>query len=290
MMYQNIASANSLLSKFNTYTQNNPNNIPFKNNQLLTENIHVMNNLNEMMMEKKIRKQKDVSRPSSNQKIIPNKISMSKEKKSDNNDSGVHAKKPSCNNIIEELLQPEKIEKGGGRIKNAFETEKNERNKEILPTNKGYKIIIKDKFVEKNYKDDKELIIHKISDQDKNAENFEKDVIKKKSEIEKINDEINIDYAEENMDFHKKKYEYKDSLIKQLDVESKNFSNHKDDYIEFYRKKQREAERDNKLCESIFSKLLDTGIIKHDELPADLLNDLKSNADSEIKNEFQKNN
>lgn len=44
-MYQNLANQNPLINHFNGYMAQNPNVVPFQNNQLINNNVHVMNNL-----------------------------------------------------------------------------------------------------------------------------------------------------------------------------------------------------------------------------------------------------
>jgi hypothetical protein len=271
MMYQQMASSNTLVNNFNAHVSNNSKHVPFRSNQLMTENVHVVNHLNENMHQKRIDQQNRKS-----QTYFPeesNQKSRSKINKSvDNN-----------NNIIKELLKSEKIEKNNKDVKSNFNNRLNEfeKGKQLDPINQPYKIILKDKIINKHWKEirdagKEELVVHTVSDKDKDIHVFTKQSAVKENELNKINDEIEIEFHIDNYDRNKKNYEYKETLIKNYSHEAKTGNENKDDYIEFYKKKQKEAEKDSKLCDSILNKLLDTGLIDPKELPSGLVDDIKN--------------
>nr|AEX62951.1 hypothetical protein mv_R747 [Moumouvirus Monve] len=52
-MHQNLINQNPMINNFNIYSRQNPNFIPFQNNQLINNNVHVMNNLNNFLQQHK---------------------------------------------------------------------------------------------------------------------------------------------------------------------------------------------------------------------------------------------
>lgn len=160
----------------------------------------------------------------------------------------------------------------------------------IKMTNAPYKNIIKDKIITKNVEDVKEedLLVHKsMKGIDDNIEKFNQELNLKEIEKKKINDELDIEFNIENYDKHKKKFEYKETFIKNLAFEEKTFNENKEDFIDFYQKKQKEAEEGMKLCDQVLHNMIDEGIISKEELPTeDSANDssLDLNLNSIIKN------
>ncbi len=89
----------------------------------------------------------------------------------------------------------------------------------------------------------------------------------------------------------KKNFEYNESFIKNLDYKEKTFDDNKQDFIEFYKKKQKEATEGQKLCDQILHNIIDDGVISKDELPMeissktnDIIIDQKSGINSETIN------
>ena len=252
-MYQNLVNQNQLLHKFNEYTIKNPTIIPFNNNQLFQNNPHVMNNLNGLLQE---------------HKTYSN--NASKSARSSNKNS----------NLIDAILKTEKINKKNNKDvesnytvrKTIQENAKKKEGIKIEITNVPYKTIIKDKIINKPVKEIKQedLIVHKVlTGVDNNREIFEKELQTKVNEKNKINDELEIEFNIDNYDKHKKKFEYKETFIRNLPFEQNGFDKNKQDYIDFYKEKKKEAEEKNKFCDEVFEKLIDEGIISKDELPTD---------------------
>jgi hypothetical protein len=184
-------------------------------------------------------------------------------------------------NIIEEMLKPQKITRDNKdvetnyRIRKKIQKQSKKGNIDIKITNVPYKNIIKDKVITKRVEEvtSEDLIVHKSSKEiDANPEKFNMDLTNKKNEMEKINEELKIEFNINNYDVHKKKFEYKESFIKNLAFEQNTFDENKRDYIEFYRKKQKEAEEGKKLCDEILYNIVDEGIVNKDELPTDTSN------------------
>lgn len=92
----------------------------------------------------------------------------------------------------------------------------------------------------------------------------------------KINDEIKIDFHVDHYDSHKKKFEYKTTFIRNLRFDQNTFDDNKQDFVDFYQKKQKEAEDGQKICDHILHTIIDENIIDKSELPGDVANHIGS--------------
>lgn len=261
-MNSQLINKNPLINRFNGYATQNPNAVHFQSNQLINENVHVTNHLNDFIKQHNHVKeniptfQRQINSTPRNEK--PMRMESTKKKGGKRN------------NIIEEMLAPQKIEKMNKDIAGNFKdrvTKQEEEKFEI--TNNPYKIIIKDKIINKKWDDikEKDLIVHKATDADKNIEKFNKDVNVKKEEKKKINKELKIEFHIDKYSNHKDQFEFNKSYIRNLAHNTKGFDENKDDYIEFYRKHQKEAEEGRELCDKILHDMVDSGLIKPEELP-----------------------
>ena len=271
-MYSNLANQNPLLNQFNTYMTQNPNVIPFQNNSLINNNVHVLNNLTDLLSQNKSLQrdigthQQQISQMSDNTRNLTNNKKQSNGK---------------TINIIEEMLKPQKITKDNSKDFDAKYKSKKEDyklddegrlSKQFKVTNAPYKNIIKDKIITKDVKQVKEedLLVHKsVRAVDANREKFDKELELKIDEKDKINDELKIEFHIDNYDKHKKSFEWKETFIRNLAYEENTFDESKQDYIEFYRQKQKEAEEGKKLCDQILHGIIDEGIMSKDELPTE---------------------
>nr|AEX62953.1 hypothetical protein mv_R749 [Moumouvirus Monve] len=142
-----------------------------------------------------------------------------------------------------------------------------------------YKTIIKDKIINKKVEEVKleDLLVHKsVKGVDDDKDKFEKELKIKENEKEKINDELQIEFNIDNYDKHKKTFEYNATFIRNLAYEQNVFDENKQDCIEFYQKKQKEAEEGKQICDEILRNIIDEGIISKDELPTDNKEDIDS--------------
>lgn len=265
-MYQNLANQNPIISQFNNYISQNQEFVPFQNNQLINNNVHVMNNLSDYLQQHRNIQQ---NMPAYQQQIM-----------NQNNQPAVNVNKPKNINIIKEMLKPQNIlkEKNNKDVEPNYQVRKDIQEQakngkiNIKMTNAPYKSIIKDKIITKKVEDVKEedLLVHKANKKiDADIGNFNKELNIKKEEEEKINDELKIEFSIDNYDKHKKKFEYKETFIRNLAFEENTFDETKQDFIEFYRQKQKEAEEGQKLCDQILHNIVDEGIISKDELPSE---------------------
>lgn len=283
-MNQKINHNNPLLNTFNNYTTKNPGMVPFQNNNLINNNVHVLNNLNDMT--KRARNGEVMNEQYSNKNNISaaddvfTLTSIQKQNSSNNTNnlkrSGDDPKnfnnsKRSSDDIIENLLKPQFTKKNGNRdVKSSFETKIIENKKKIDCLNKPYKIIIKDKQIIKPVEEIKksDFLVHKSTENDKNRIIFNKELETKTVEHNNTNYELKLEYNFDNLLKHKKKFETEHCFIRNLAYKNNTFDETKDDYIEFYKKHQREAEEGKELCDKVLHSMVDTGLIRAEELPS----------------------
>ena len=172
-------------------------------------------------------------------------------------------------NLIDEIFKPEKIKCDNRDVIKNYKEREQVQFKDIDPENIPYKIIIKDKVVTKPVRKSKDLVVHESTDADRDINKFQKDLSVKKQEKKKINQELSIQFNENNRDTHQEKFDMDGTFIKNLSYSSNTFGENKDDYVDFYRKCQREAEEGKEMCDQIINKLVDTGLIKANELPSE---------------------
>ncbi len=294
-MYQNIANQNPIMNVYNGYAMQNPNVIPFQNNHLINNNVHVMNNLNGYVqqyrsvqenmpaLQQQMNQMNQVNQMnpmnSMNQTNPMNQMNSMNQMNTTNKNS--KSNKMKNINIIKNMLQPEKIIKNGNTNKDVDKNYKTRKHVQkeakkgnigIEMTNAPYKNIIKDKIPNKAVDAIKkeDLIVHTVrrgAGGDDDLEIFEAELKTKKKEKKKINDELKIEFDIENYDKHKKKFDYKETFIRNLNFEQNTFDESKQDYIDFYRQRQKEAEDGLKLCDKVLENFMDDGIIGRDELP-----------------------
>lgn len=279
-MYQNLINQNPIINQFNGYVDQNPNVIPFQKNQLINNNVHVMNNLNTYMQQ---------------QRAVQNNMPVYKNQYMDqmnnNNNTKSDANTSKNINIIERMLQPQEIKKNNKDVDSNYkarrELQKKSKNGQINIeiTNAPYKSIIKDKIVNKKVSDIKkeDFIVHKSIDEiDADRKKFDKELKIKEKEGNEIKDELKIEFHLDNYDKHKQKYFVKETFIKNLAFEQNTFDKNKQDFVEFYKQKQKEADEGQKLCDQILHNIIDEGIIDKDELPIDIQNN-----ENNIKSDFK---
>lgn len=228
----NFNQNNKLVNQFNQYKSQNPNSVPYQNNQLLINNVHIMNNL---------------SSPH-NQNMDRLKQFMDNVKKKGKN-----------GNIIEELLKPQETDKFKGNTeevkKNYDMLETMRKEMKYTITNQPYKNIIKNADYTKKINDAKDLIIYIMNSKDKNKDELEREFKKLEKLIDDMDVEIKLEYAPSRKPEHKKKFDYRHNYVTRLVHEEKQHGDIKEDMIDFYKKKQEEAEKNKEKCDEILRKL-----------------------------------
>lgn len=263
-----MTANNPIVRNFNAQRSNST--MPFQQNKLISENVHVQNNLNLLLQQNKFGQTQANHRPDPQQKISKNNPNIT-----------TGGLRTTNINIIEKMLQAQSVsDLNNDDVKKNFKQLTTDREKakkrteetselEIPITNAPYKTIIKDKIINKPVDKIKEddLIVHKSTNLDADIKIFKAEQRAKKKQLKKINKDLDIEFHIDNYDKHKKKYEFKEVFTRNLEYDSNTCAENKQDYIEFYRKKQKEAEAGAELCDRILNDLVNTGLIKPEELP-----------------------
>lgn len=237
---------NPLVSMFDSYNnKNDGRSVPFQSNKLIANNVHIVNNIGNMLRSEQGHRNNDP-----------------------NTDQGLGS------NIIENILRASDTRySSDGDISNSYknkvESYKNSALKYKI-TNAPYKNIIKDRVISKPVEEitEQDLIVHRvIPGEDNDIKQFERDLKNKQTVFKKMDDDIKIEYSTDNYGKHRKQFSYSENFIRNLSYEEKTFGDSKKDYLEFYRKKQKEAEDGIELCDQIIKNLVDDGCISSNELP-----------------------
>lgn len=249
------------------FISQNPNKVPFQNNHLINQNVHVINNLNNLIEQHRTVK-KELPAAKQRMDTLPKNLNRKK------------------TNIIEEMLKPRKIIKENKDVAINYESKVNQQKlesemlKQHKPiykmTNMPYKNIIKDRVIDKNVDDISvnDIVVHKVVKEiDADIKKFNNDLDNKKESLEQVNKELEVEYHESNYDKHKKRYEFNETFIRNLTYEENTFDENKADYIEFYNKRKKEAEEGQRMCDHILKSLtVNDDVINKNEIPESNIN------------------
>jgi hypothetical protein len=126
-------------------------------------------------------------------------------------------------------------------------------------TNQPYKGIIKNFDYNRKFEKSEDLIVHKVSNEDK--KDFFKDVEKYTTEKEKQNKEIDNTYSKDKKNEHKKEFEYQHKYKFRAKIDDNVDADLRVDRIEFYKKEQEKMENSKKKIDDILINLIDSGIL-----------------------------
>jgi hypothetical protein len=269
-------NGNRLVSNYNnSYQQNN--NGYYKNNNLLKSNPFLNPNLQQQQMLKiqqqqmmqmqqmqmqQMQKIKEMQQIRQMTKLNEVELTMDKEK------------------IKESIIRPIKIEKNKqDRIKLEREWKEAENvyhdktgknyGSEIKKywskrTNQPYKNIMKNEDYTKKIKSTKDLIVHRVTDKDK--EGVEEEYVDLKGKLEMHNNELKVIYSTSTKNEHKKKFEYNHVYKYRVKHNAKDHTDHKQDKIAYYKKQQKKEEVGKKKLDILLDTLVSDGIFDKDEL------------------------
>ena len=194
------------------------------------------------------------------------------------------------------ILNPQKIEKPNINIETLVQNKNSENNIELQESikkrvNLPYKGIIKDFNYNKVISSEKDLIIHKVSSEDKI--HFNEDMSSFKNKNNNIDNEIKDTYSMDKQTTHKKEFEYQHKYKYRTKLESNEESDLRSDRIEFYKKEQNKLDDNKKKIDDILLNLIDSGVlsenldsINYDKINAKELEDTLKNVFGE--EEFNK--
>ncbi|ARF11353.1 hypothetical protein Klosneuvirus_1_210 [Klosneuvirus KNV1] len=261
MMNQNN---NKLLMNYNQNIQNMNN--TFRQNELLQNNPMFMNGVNQntvqqmQIMQQKI---KEIQQIKQIEKINEIETTLDKEKIKESVIRPIHIERDKNNKQKLERDWKEAETKYLDKNKKEFGSEIKDYWKKR--TNEPYKNILKNENYKKDYKDPKELIVHRISKEDKDERKAEENFKSYETTREKHNDELKVIYSTSNKNEHKKDFEYKHVYKYRIPHDSKDHDKLKQDKIKFYKEQQKKEEAGKEQLNSL-QKLIDDGIFDKDEL------------------------
>jgi hypothetical protein len=176
--------------------------------------------------------------------------------------------------IKEILIKPIKLEKGNTLMTNKIFKEEEEKRKPKLEdywknrTNTPYKGILKD--ANNNVKNEKDLIVHRVSKDDKNVKEIENKFNDINEKIKTHDGELKVIYSTSKEREHKKKFEY--THIYQYRKHELNEDDTPQDHeklrqnrFNYYKEQQKQQEKGKK-HNAILDQLVSDGVFNTDEL------------------------
>lgn len=257
---------NILLNQYNQRNLKNQNNI-HQNNILLQNNQFTQQNTNQQMQY--IRQMQQL-RKIQLMEQMQNKIKM----------------------YTKNLLDPIKIKENNKHVTDDFINQEKIRKKEMTKNkiydktgnelqidNTPYKQIMtnkkyggedyKKKHNKKTFTND--IVVHKVSEQDKDVKVFKEQLAEKESKIKNHNNKLKKIYADEKKEEHYKKFEYRKTYVYSKmkfsnNQENTDHNNMKKDRLEEYEKQQKEWEKDNAKVSNVVKSLKNTGILTDEQM------------------------
>lgn len=248
----NFAQSNKLISGFNQYS-NSQKNIPYTNNNMLINNPQFLDS---------------IQSPQFFNKINMMKMEQISKIKSINNLN------MSINQLAQYIINPYKVEKIAknellekyDNLQNTYITSKKEAPKALQEwwnnrTNNPYKNIMKHENYKKNFKTGEDLIVHKVSQLDKDKQHLIEEY-EKLTNLLKIHDnELEIIYSASKQSEYKKEYDYITKFKYRIKYDPKDYNELKKFYKSEDKKLNREAKRIDEMIELL---LMSDDITKED--------------------------
>jgi hypothetical protein len=254
-------------------------NVPFQNNQFLMNNPNFGGNVN-YNQSRQMQQMRQMQQSQEMRKIQQLQYIKKMEKFSDL-DKKLN-RLVDKNQLFDAVI---KYDNNNINRKNNREVEKNYKekqqnymkNRDILQrsrTNQPYKNIIKDekqinKFLNKNYskKDEnivmKDLIVHKVTDADK--EGVDEEFEKLEKELERHDKDLKMIYSTSKEAEYKQKFEYNNKYKYRVKFKPSDHDDMKKDKINYYKKEQKKIEKNRKQGDTIIEDLITMNIIDNDE-------------------------
>lgn len=266
-MNYNPQLMNPLIQQHQVYSQQNPSYDPFAKNNMIKNNILVQDQLNNY---------RSAYQPQNNVNPHPR---IDQLKTIEKNGSKKYK------NVIEELLQPIKVGKDKNNDINDTYNERNDeyrRNRdkkfsqEMLPTNLPYKTIIKDeRYIPKKVVNSNDLIVHKVKrfeksadkkncDDDPNIINAKHAHLYDKRKTQETS--ITIEYKPDDEESHRRNFDNKLASTMNINYENATHNGLKEDQIMFFKKKQKENEKNARDQDKLLRQLEKDGIIQQGEI------------------------
>lgn len=250
---------NKLLMNYNQNVQNMNN--TFHKNELLQNGQMFMNNSGQMqVMQQKIREMQQIKQI---EKINELEITMDKEKIKESVIRPIQVKR--------DKDSKQKLERDWREAESKYlDKNKKEFGQEIKEywkkrTNEPYKNILKNENYKKDYKDAKELIVHRVTKEDHDGKKAEENFESYANNREKHNNELKVIYSTSKQNEHKKEFDYKHVYKYRIPHDSKDHEKLKQDKIRYYKEQQKNEEAGKEQLNSL-QKLIEDGIFDKSEI------------------------
>ena len=234
---------NKLTRNYNSYMNkpNHMNNQLFNNNPLFESNIYDQNFYQKMRMNREEQKKKI-------QKISD--LKLSKEQ------------------ITEYVIAPIKVAKSNStEIQKLFDEQTHMISQNFIQqnwwnkrTNAPYKTILKNENWNRDFKSNKDLIVHKVSSLDKIG--LMDDYKKLVNMLEKHNDDLKVIYSASKENEYKKKFKHVNKYKYKMKYDPKSYN----DLKNYYKTEQKKHERDQKRIDELITRIMDNDDISRSEI------------------------
>jgi hypothetical protein len=165
------------------------------------------------------------------------------------------------------IIKPIKIEKPNINIKSMVDNRENYNKKELEESrkkrvNEPYKGIIKNFDYSKiRDKHEEDLIVHKVTEEDKDKKVFDENMGLFQNKIQKQNNDIKDAYSLDKKNEHKKEFDYQHKYKYRSKIDTNGEEDLRVDRIEFYKREQSKIEENKKKIDDILLGLIDSGIL-----------------------------
>ena len=165
------------------------------------------------------------------------------------------------------IIKPQKIEKPNINIKSLLDNRDTTNKKELEESikkrvNQPYKGIIRDfDYTKIREKHEEDLIVHKVTEVDKDKKIFDDKMDVFEKEIAKQNKNIKDAYSLDKKTAHKKEFDYQHKYKYRVKIDGPDNDDLRVDRIEFYKKEQNKIEDNKKKIDDILLNLIDSGIL-----------------------------
>ena len=128
--------------------------------------------------------------------------------------------------------------------------------------NTPYKNILKDQNYKREFKDQSDLIVHKVTQLDKDKIRFENELLSLLLDTEVHDGELKIIFSKSEEGKHLEKFTYVNSYKNRIKYDPKNY----DELKQFYKKAQRQIKRDNRRIEEMLEYYIASDELTKDDI------------------------
>lgn len=227
---------------------NNSNQVKQMQMKQMYQNMERMKQLEEMKRQKKIREINNMDKKKLAEYVIrPEKDNLEKK---------------DIENINSEYSQLERLYKTDNEYKKHMDKYYKKR------TNEPYKNILKDENYKKQFKKEEDLIVHKVTNLDKDKKIIEEKFRKLENVIKQHNNELDAFYSASKEAENKKKFEYENVYKFRVKYDPKQHTQNKEEKLEYYKNEQQKLDKKNNKFNETIKKMVDNNLFDKEQLEA----------------------